>query len=146
MRIGVIGGGQLGRMLALAGTPLGHSFSFLEPADGPSVSCFGEVLAASYEDEAALLRLASGADVVTCEFESVPEASLETVATRGVPVRPGPRAFRIASDRLLEKALFRELGIPTAPFRTIDDQASLEAAVHALGFPAILKTRRLGYD
>ncbi|MFO0693438.1 MAG: 5-(carboxyamino)imidazole ribonucleotide synthase [Polyangiales bacterium] len=146
MRIGCIGGGQLGRMLSLAGQPLGHTFVVLEPVGDACAASVADVIAAPYDDEDALRRLASVVDVVTCEFESVPERALLRTADLGAPVRPGPEAFRTASDRLLEKTMFNELGIPTAPFRRVDDHASLEVAVRELGLPCVLKTRRLGYD
>jgi 5-(carboxyamino)imidazole ribonucleotide synthase len=146
LRIGIIGGGQLGRMLAFSAKPLGHSVVVLEPADEVPAAAGADVIAAAYDDVAALHELAERSDVVTCEFESVPVIALETVAGHGVPVHPGHEAFRIASDRLFEKTMFRELGLRTAPFMAVDDQASLEAAVVLLGLPAVLKTRRSGYD
>ncbi len=146
MRIGVIGGGQLGRMIALSARPLGHSVLVLEPGDDPPAGVAAEILRAPYEDPEALAELARRSDVVTCEFESVPAESLEIVARTGVPVRPGPLAFRTASDRLLEKSLFRDLGLGTAPFVAVDDEAGLRSAVANLGLPAVLKTRRNGYD
>ena len=145
MRIGIVGGGQLGRMIALSGAPLGHTFVVLEPAQEVPASIAAEVIRAPYDDIAALHELVSRVDVVTCEFESVPCIALETLAEH-VPVRPGVTAFRTASDRLLEKTLFRSLGIGTAPFAVVDDQASLDAAVLNIGLPAVLKTRHNGYD
>lgn len=146
MRIGIIGGGQLGRMIALAAAPLGHAVTVLEPAEEVPAGVAAEVLRAPYEDVEALADLARRCDVVTCEFESVPSESLEAIARAGIPVRPGPLAFRTASDRLLEKTLFRRLGLGTADFEPVDDEASLRAAVARLGLPAVLKTRRNGYD
>lgn len=145
MRIGIVGGGQLGRMIALSGAPLGHAFVVLEPAEEVPASVVAEVIPAAYTDAAGLAELAARVDVVTCEFESVPAVALETLA-ESVPVYPGPFAFRTASDRLLEKSMFRSLGIGTAPFAAVDDQASLEEAVRTLGLPAVLKTRHNGYD
>jgi 5-(carboxyamino)imidazole ribonucleotide synthase len=144
VNIGVLGGGQLGRMLALAGYPLGHQFVFLDPA--PEALCgLGGHLVAPPGDEAALTELASRVDLVTYEFENVPVAAARAVAER-VPVLPPPDALAVAQDRLPEKALFRELGIPTAPFAAVDGWESLEAALQGVGLPAVLKTRRLGYD
>lgn len=145
MRIGILGAGQLGRMLALAATPLGHEIVVLaqhesEPACSVAKACVG-----SYDDDDVLARFARSVDVVTYEFENVPRATVEGLAAR-VPVRPGPRSLVIASDRALEKETFGALGIAVAPYRLIDDQATLEAATEALGYPCVLKTRRLGYD
>jgi 5-(carboxyamino)imidazole ribonucleotide synthase len=128
--VGVVGGGQLGRMLALAGIPLGLSFRFLDPAADAPAGEVGELLVGAYDDPALLDRLADGAAVVTYEFENVP-----VEAARRVGAVPGARALEAAQDRLVEKQLFRRLGIPTA---RIDDEVET--------FPAILKTRRLGYD
>lgn len=146
MRIGILGGGQLGRMIALAARPLGHSVVVLEAAEEIPSAVASDVILAAYDDEAALDELARRSDVVTCEFESVPPTALARIAAAGVPVRPAPEAFRIASDRWLEKSMFRELGLATAPFEAVDDQASLDAAVERIGLPAVLKTRRNGYD
>ena len=130
MIVAVIGGGQLGRMLALAGIPLGLSFRFLDPsADAPAAEV-GELLVGAYDDPVLLDRLADGAEVVTYEFENVP-----VEAARRVGAVPDARALEASQDRLVEKQLFRRLGIPTAP---IDDEV--------MEFPALLKTRRLGYD
>jgi 5-(carboxyamino)imidazole ribonucleotide synthase len=128
--VAVIGGGQLGRMLALAGIPLGLSFRFLDPsADAPAAEV-GELIVGEYDDPALLDRLADGAAAVTYEFENVPVEAAERIGAR-----PAAAALRASQDRLVEKRLFRELGIPTA---RIDDEVE--------AFPAILKTRRLGYD
>jgi len=128
--VGVIGGGQLGRMLALAGIPLGLSFRFLDPAAGAPAGEVGELLAGAYDDPELLDRLADGAEVVTYEFENVP-----VEAARRVRAVPGVAALEVAQDRLAEKRLLRRLGIPTA---RIDEEVET--------FPALLKTRRLGYD
>jgi 5-(carboxyamino)imidazole ribonucleotide synthase len=145
MKIGVIGGGQLGRMLALAGTPLGMRFAFLDPAPDACAAALGEHLQGEYSDQEQLRQLASTVDLVTFEFESVPA---ETVAflSSFVPVYPSADALRIARDRWFEKSLFRELGIPTPEFADIQSQADLDAAVASIGLPAVLKTRTLGYD
>jgi 5-(carboxyamino)imidazole ribonucleotide synthase len=128
--VGVIGGGQLGRMLALAGIPLGLSFRFLDPSPDAPAAAVGELLVGAYDDPELLHRVVDGADAVTYEFENVP-----VEAARRVGALPDARALEDSQDRLLEKRLFRRLGIPTAP---IDDEVS--------EFPALLKTRRLGYD
>ena len=145
MKIGVIGGGQLGRMLALAGTPLGMSFAFLDPAPDACAAPLGEHLRADYGDQEHLRQLADQVDLVTFEFESVPA---ETVAflSQFVPVYPSADALRIARDRWFEKSMFKDLGIPTPEFADIQSQQGLDAAVASIGLPAVLKTRTLGYD
>lgn len=145
MRIGVIGGGQLGRMLALAGYPLGMQFTFLDPAPDACAAPLGEHLCAAYDDRAALQQLAQSVDLVTFEFENAPAETIEFLA-RFVPVYPFATALRIARDRWLEKNLFRELGVPTPAFANVESQAELEQAVASIGLPAVLKTRQLGYD
>jgi 5-(carboxyamino)imidazole ribonucleotide synthase len=144
MLIGVLGAGQLGRMLALAGYPLGARFVFLDPQPDAPAGQIAEQIVDDYESPSALEKLAR-ADVVTYEFESVPEPAARALADR-VPVRPSPEALRVAQDRLSEKTLCQELGIGTASFAPVSDEAELEAAVASVGLPAVLKTRRLGYD
>ena len=121
MKIGVIGGGQLGRMLALAGTPLGMNFAFLDPAPDACAAALGEHLRADYSDPDHLRQLADEVDLVTFEFESVPA---ETVAflSQFVPVYPSAEALRIARDRWFEKSMFKDLGIPTPAFADIQSQ------------------------
>ncbi|MGL4316662.1 MAG: 5-(carboxyamino)imidazole ribonucleotide synthase [Pseudomonas sp.] len=145
MKIGVIGGGQLGRMMALAGTPLGMDFAFLDPAPDACAQALGEHIRADYDDQQHLRQLADAVDLVTFEFESVPA---ETVAflSQFVPVYPSAEALRIARDRWFEKSMFKDLGIPTPAFADIQSQADLDAAVAAIGLPAVMKTRTLGYD
>ena len=145
MRIGVLGGGQLGRMLALEGIPLGNRFTFLEPAAHPPAAAVGTVISAPYDDLAALDRLADAVDVVTYEFENVPAASARFLAER-LPVFPPPGALDATQDRLAEKRLFEELGIPVAPYLALDTPAELGDALDAVGLPAVIKTRRFGYD
>ena len=145
MRIGVLGGGQLGRMLALEGIPLGNRFTFLESSPDPPAAAVGTVIPAPYDDPAALDRLADAVDVVTYEFENVPAASAHYLAER-VPVFPPPGALDATQDRLAEKRLFEELGIPVAPYRALDAPAELGDALDAVGLPAVIKTRRFGYD
>ncbi|HEX6845145.1 MAG TPA: 5-(carboxyamino)imidazole ribonucleotide synthase [Actinomycetota bacterium] len=146
MRVGVIGGGQLGRMLALAGHDLGIEVTTLDPAGDSPASQVAPAIVATYEDEGALLDLAACSDVVTFEFENVPAASSRFLADRGVPLYPPPDALAVAQDRLAEKTLFTEVGLPVPTFAAVDDLASLHAAIDAIGVPAVLKTRRLGYD
>ena len=145
MKVGVIGGGQLGRMLALAGTPLGMQFTFLDPAVDACAAALGEHLHADYSSPEHLQQLAQTVDLVTFEFESVPA---ETVAflEQFVPVYPSANALRIARDRWFEKSMFKDLGIPTTEFADVFSQADLDAAVVQIGLPAVLKTRTLGYD
>ncbi|MDY0250032.1 MAG: 5-(carboxyamino)imidazole ribonucleotide synthase [Pseudomonas sp.] len=145
MKVGVIGGGQLGRMLALAGTPLGMQFTFLDPAVDACAAALGEHLHADYSSPAHLQQLAQSVDLVTFEFESVPA---ETVAflEQFVPVYPSAQALRIARDRWFEKSMFKSLDIPTTEFADVLSQADLDAAVTQIGLPAVLKTRTLGYD
>lgn len=145
MKIGVIGGGQLGRMLALAGTPLGMEFVFLDPAPDACAAALGTHICADYQDHEHLQQLAQQVDLITFEFENVPA---ETVAflSQLVPVYPMAEALRVARDRLTEKTLFQDLNIPVAPFAPVSSQADLEAAAETIGLPAVLKTRTLGYD
>ena len=145
MIIGVIGGGQLARMLAMAGHPWAHRFVFLDPAPDACAGPLGELITAPYDCERALLQLAERTDVVTFDFENVPARSLEFLAGR-VPVYPGARALGVAQDRLHEKALFHELGMATADFVAVAGAAALPRAVAELGLPAVLKTRTQGYD
>ncbi|MFB1009968.1 MAG: 5-(carboxyamino)imidazole ribonucleotide synthase [Thiopseudomonas sp.] len=145
MKVGVIGGGQLGRMLALAGTPLGMEFSFLDPAVDACAAPVGNHLCAAYDAKAELQQLAQSMDVVTFEFENVPSEAVAYLAQH-VPVFPNAESLRIARDRLNEKSMFRELGIPVTGFANVESQQQLDEAVAAMGLPAILKTRTLGYD
>ncbi len=143
--IGILGGGQLARMMAVAGAPLGLRFVML---DTVADACAGQVAplqVGDYRDEAALAAFAAKVDVATFDFENVPAASAEWLAAQ-VPVFPNPRALAVAQDRLAEKTLFRELGIPVPDFAAIDSRAELDAALAQIGTPCILKTRRLGYD
>ena len=141
----MLGGGQLARMLALEGIPLGHRFTVLEPAPDPPAGPVSEVVAAAYDDPEGLAKMAAASDVITCEFENVPAESAAYLAAR-LPALPPPAALEVAQDRLAEKEMFRELGIPTAPFRRIDASADIEDALAVSGLPAVFKTRRLGYD
>jgi 5-(carboxyamino)imidazole ribonucleotide synthase len=145
MTVGVLGGGQLGRMLALAGYPLGLRFRFLDLSDRAPAGHLAELHAGDYEDEDVLERFADGLDVVTFEFENVPVASARRLAER-LPVYPPPQALEAAQDRLVEKTFFQGLDVPTPPFLAVDSQASFRAALRRIGLPAVLKTRRMGYD
>jgi 5-(carboxyamino)imidazole ribonucleotide synthase len=144
-RVGVLGGGQLGRMLALAGYPLGLRFRFFDPDPQAPAGQVGQHIAADYEDEDALRRFAEGLDLITYEFENVPIPAVRFLQSLA-PVFPTPEALEISQDRLREKMLFQSLGIPTAPFAAVNNQAELYAAAEQVGLAAILKTRRLGYD
>lgn len=145
MRVGIVGGGQLGRMLALAGRPLGMTFRFLEPAEHPPVHHLGEVVRARYDDPSALARFVEGLDVVTYEFENVPVEAARWLAER-VPVHPDPAALEMAQDRAIEKSAFERLEIPTAPFGVVRTEDDVHSAVREIGTPLVLKTRRFGYD
>jgi len=143
--VGILGGGQLARMLALAGAPLGLRFLVLDTAADACAGQFVPQLTADYRDLDALAAFAKRIDVATFDFENVPADSAGWLASR-VPVFPAPRALALAQDRLAEKQLFGELGIPVAPYAAVASRDALEAAAGAIGLPAVLKTRRLGYD
>ena len=145
MKIGVLGAGQLGQMLALAGRRLGFEFRFFSPdADAPA-GRVSELIVADYDNEAALAHFADGLDVATYEFESIPSGTVRLIDAR-VPVYPPVAALETAQDRAVEKACFERLGIPTAPFVAVDSIGQLRAALERTGVPAVLKTRRFGYD
>ena len=143
--VGILGGGQLARMLALSGAPLGLRFRVLDTVADACAGQFAPLLVGDYRDEAALAEFASQVDVATFDFENVPAESAQWLSDR-IPVFPNPRALGIAQDRLAEKTLFRELGIPVPEFADVPTREALDAAVAAIGTPCILKTRRLGYD
>jgi len=143
--VGILGGGQLARMLALAGAPLGLRFKVVDQSADACASQVAPLLLADYTDLDALLPFAREVDVVTFDFENVPAESAAWLSSR-VPVFPNPAALAIAQDRLEEKSLFRTLGMGTPEFRAVDSLADLERAVDEIGIPSILKTRRLGYD
>lgn len=143
--VGILGGGQLARMLVLAGAPLGIRFAVFDPA---ADACAGQVAplqVGAFDDVATLAAFAGQVDVITFDFENVPAASAQQLAAQ-VPVFPSPAALAVAQDRLSEKTLFRELGIPVPEFAAIDDRAGLDAALARIGTPCVLKTRRFGYD
>src|ERR1700694_4608021 len=143
--IGILGGGQLGYMLALAGYPLGLHFRFLDPSPEAPVGRIAQRVTADYTDQAALEKFSSGLELVTYEFENVPVEAARFLAQR-VPVYPPPPALEAAQDRLAEKDLFRKLGIATTEFAPVSNPSELDAAVKTLGLPAVLKTSRMGYD
>ena len=144
--IGILGGGQLGRMLATAAAELGFRCHVYCPdGESPAFDVAAARTVAAYENEAALAAFAGSVDVVTYEFENVPSATADFLGAQ-VDVLPGPRALAVSQDRLSEKELMQGLGIPVAPFAAVDDLAGLEAALERLGRPSILKTRRFGYD
>ncbi|MDB5649048.1 MAG: 5-(carboxyamino)imidazole ribonucleotide synthase [Hyphomicrobiales bacterium] len=143
--IGILGSGQLGRMLAMAAARLGLRTHIYAPDRGPALDVCAQATIASYEDEEALAAFAASVVVVSYEFENVPASTAAFLAARRA-VRPGPKALATTQDRLTEKAFLNASGIPTAPFAAVDDLAGLQAAVESLGLPSILKTRRFGYD
>ncbi len=144
--LGILGGGQLGRMIALAAARLGlRTHVYCPDPDSPAFAVSAAHTIAAYEDGPALRTFAAGVDAVTYEFENVPLATAELLAAI-VPVRPGVRSLAVSQDRLVEKRFLEGLGIAVAPFRPVDGPADLATAAAALGLPAVLKTRRLGYD
>jgi 5-(carboxyamino)imidazole ribonucleotide synthase len=144
--IGILGGGQLGRMLAMAAARLGyHCHIFAPEADPPAAEVAQRFTRADYTDAAAMAAFATACSVVTYEFENIPLAPVAAVAGL-VPVRPGVDALRITQDRIFEKDFCNSRDIPTAPWRKVGSVADLEAAIDALGLPLVLKTCRMGYD
>ncbi len=144
--IGIMGGGQLGRMLSVAASRLGFRTHIFEPgAHPPAADVAHRVTTAPYQDAAALGAFAADCDVITYEFENIPTTALDLLEPLR-PIRPGREALRISQDRITEKDFLTGLGLRTAPYAAVDDAASLEAAIAAVGVPAILKTRRFGYD
>ncbi len=143
--IGILGGGQLARMLALAGAPLGHRFLVVDSAEDACAAQVAPLLRADWRDFATLEQFARRIDVATFDFENVPAETAEwlTVHTH---VFPNPVALATAQDRYAEKSLFRAIGLGTPAFAAVDDEDGLRAATASLGFPCVLKTRRLGYD
>ena len=145
MIVGILGGGQLGRMLALAGYPLGLRFRFLDPNPSAPAGHVGELITGNFTDPAILDRFADGLSVITFEFENVPLQTAQQLNAR-VPVFPPPPALDAGQDRLAEKRLFKRVGIPLPPWQSVESHANLKSAAAAVGLPAVLKTRRLGYD
>lgn len=145
MKIGILGGGQLGRMLALAGYPLGLRFRFFDQSADAPAGHLAELIVADYTDRDSLKSFSEGLDVVTYEFENVPVESARFLSER-LSVYPPPMALEVSQDRLTEKRFFQSLGIPTPRFISVDSKADLEKAVAEIGLPSVLKTRRFGYD
>jgi 5-(carboxyamino)imidazole ribonucleotide synthase len=145
MKIGILGAGQLGRMLALAGYPLGLDFVFLDPATEACAAPLGQHLHADYLDEPGLAAFCAECDVATYEFENVPARTAEIVSGLR-PLFPPPAALAVAQDRLSEKRLFDQLKIPVPRYMPVAAREALDMAVRSIGLPAVLKTRRMGYD
>ncbi len=145
MKIGILGGGQLARMLALAGYPLGLEFIVLDPSADAGAVPLSEHLHGEYDDPALLAQLAEKADIVTYEFENVPAQVAEFLSSH-TTVYPAANALAVAQDRLIEKNFFHAQGIPTAPFQPVDNLQDLQQVMNEIGYPAILKSRRMGYD
>lgn len=144
--VGVIGGGQLGRMLAMAAAKLGYRTVILDPqGDCPAAQVANEQIVAAYDDAHGLARLGSECDVVTYEFENVPVEAARSLSANH-PVLPPPRALEMAQDRLTEKQFLNDAGVATAPFKAVDSNESLADALSVFGGSGVLKTRRLGYD
>jgi len=144
-KIGVIGAGQLGQMLGQAGANLDLEFVFLDPSARPPARSVGKVLQFDFDDQEGLQKLADLTDIITYEFENVPVASLEGIAT-DAPIYPPAAALKHAQDRLAEKTLFSAIDIPVPQYRTVDSVNDLRIAAKQIGLPIVLKTRRLGYD
>lgn len=144
--IGILGGGQLGRMLSVAASRLGFKTHIFEPSTNPPAGHVADrVTAAPYEDVEALADFAASVDVITYEFENVPTSALDMLESVR-PIRPNRKALAVSQDRLVEKAFLNDLGLKTAPFAAVDDEVDLAEAIDEIGLPAILKTRRFGYD
>ncbi len=144
--IGILGGGQLGRMLSVAASRLGLKTHIFEPgANPPAAHVADAVTTASYDDRAALTTFAQSVDVITYEFENIPTSALDLLETLR-PIHPGRQALATSQDRLTEKNFLQSLGLQTAPFATVDNAADLDAAIAQIGTPAIMKTRTMGYD
>lgn len=146
VRLGILGGGQLARMLMLAAHPLGIRCRAFDNDSRACAGQVGELHVGSFEDPDALARFADGVDVVTYEFENVPTSALEAMDRAGVPIRPKPIALATGQDRLREKLLFQKLGIAVAPFAGANTPIEAADAVERIGLPCVMKTRRLGYD
>ena len=141
--IGILGGGQLGRMLSVAASRLGFKTHIFEPgAEPPASHVAHRTTTAPYDDTAALIAFADSVDVITYEFENIPTEALDTLESHR-PIRPNRRALAISQDRLTEKQFLRDLGLKTAPFAAVETLGDLQAALAATGTPAILKTRTL---
>lgn len=145
MIVGVLGAGQLARMIALAGFPLGADFIFLDPSADACAGKLGDHLLGEYGDPRLLAELAERADVVTYEFENVPADVAEFLASH-TQVHPSPKALEVAQDRLVEKTFFNSIAIPTPAYAEVDGFSSLVQVMARIGYPAVLKSRTQGYD
>ncbi|WP_198244025.1 5-(carboxyamino)imidazole ribonucleotide synthase [methane-oxidizing endosymbiont of Gigantopelta aegis] len=145
MTVGILGGGQLARMIALAGIPLGQEFIVLDPSAEAGAVRLSRLLQGAYDDPALLEKMAQQASIVTYEFENVPASAAEYL-TAHTTIYPPAKALQTAQDRLVEKQHFQSLGIQTAPFAAVDNLNDLTQAMSSIGYPAILKSRRMGYD
>lgn len=143
--IGILGGGQLGRMLSVAASRLGLRCHIYEPGAAPAGDVAHALTTAPYDDRAALRAFAESVDVITYEFENVPTSALDLLESIR-PIRPNRRALAVSQDRLSEKTFLNEIGLATAPFADVPSQDDLAAAIQRIGTPSILKTRRMGYD
>ncbi len=144
--IGILGGGQLGRMLSVAASRLGYKTHIFEPsANPPAAHVADQVTTAAYEDADALAQFANAVDVITYEFENIPTSALDILETLR-PIRPGREALRVSQDRITEKEFLSGLGLKVAPFSAVQSDEEMTAALEAIGTPSILKTRRFGYD
>ncbi|MGH9451705.1 MAG: 5-(carboxyamino)imidazole ribonucleotide synthase [Terriglobia bacterium] len=146
MKIGVLGGGQLGQMMALAGYPLGLRLRFLDKDADTPAGRVAECMVADFNDPQGLERFGEGLELVTYEFENVPAAAARFLAQRVPEFFPPPQALEIAQDRFVQKQFFQRLGIPAPAFRAVNDREDLDLAVESTGLPAVLKTRCWGYD
>ncbi|MFO0814508.1 MAG: 5-(carboxyamino)imidazole ribonucleotide synthase [Gemmatales bacterium] len=145
MTIGILGGGQLGRMIALAGYPLGFRFRCYDSSPEAVAGHVMPLTVGSFDDLESLAQFAEGCDLLTYEFENVPQWAAEYLATLKV-LHPSPMALAVSQDRVEEKTFFQSMGVPTAPFIAVSDRSEFESAIKQLGLPAVLKTCRLGYD
>ncbi len=143
--IGILGGGQLGRMLSVAASRLGYKTHIFEPGTAPAGDVAAKVTQAGYDDIDALAAFAASVDLITYEFENIPADALD-VLSASTPLYPSRRALEVSQDRLTEKTFLSEIGLTTAPFAAVDSAEDLDKAIEAIGTPAILKTRRFGYD
>ncbi len=143
--IGILGGGQLGRMLSVAASRLGYKTHIFEPGTAPAGDVAAKVTQAGYDDIDALAAFAASVDLITYEFENIPADALD-VLSASTPLYPSRRALEVSQDRLAEKTFLSEIGLTTAPFAAVDSAEDLDKAIEAIGTPAILKTRRFGYD
>jgi len=146
-RIGILGGGQLGRMLSVAASRLGYTCHIFDPAqDAPAAQVAARHTAAAYDDIDALTAFAADVDVITFEFENIPTAALDLLEASGTPIHPNRKSLATSQDRLTEKTFLQELGLQTAPFAAVDTASDLRDAMESIGPNGILKTRRFGYD